>query len=261
MCTCLIAPPGYAAATSSLAAAVQSSSRTAHPVIVIGFLGGFVSPDERHHPEVQMIQALRQQYPNYFYFGLFENRKVGKAYKTILNRLSAKESGALSADEKRRARIILFGHSWGASAVVALSRRLERAGIPVLLTVQLDSVAKPFQNDSVIPSNVLQAANFYQTRGLLHGRSRITAADSTRTTILGNFRWEHTEEPVQCREFSWHARLFTKGHIEIECDPKVWARVGMLLRHQLPDAVVPQTNVGAPDLRPSAQDEEAIRQR
>jgi hypothetical protein len=208
-----------------------------------------------------MIQALRQQYPNYFYFGLFENRRVGKAYETILNRLNAKESGALSADEKRRARIILFGHSWGASAVVALSRRLERAGIPVLLTVQLDSVTKPFQNDSVIPSNVLQAANFYQTHGIIHGRSKITAADPSRTTILGNFRWEYKEEPAECREFSWHARFFTKGHIEIECDPKVWARVGMLLRRQLPDPVITQNDFGAPDLTPSAQDEEATEQR
>jgi hypothetical protein len=113
----------------------------------------------------------------------------------------------------------------------------------------------------VIPSNVLQAANFYQTRGLLHGRSRITAADPSRTMILGNFRWEHKEEPVECREFSWHARLFTKGQIEIECDPKVWARVGMLLRHQLPDPVVPQTDFAAPDFWPSAQDEGAIRER
>jgi hypothetical protein len=57
------------------------------------------------------------------YFGLFENRKVGKAYNTILNQLDAKEDGTLSNDEKCRARIMVFGHSWGASAVVALSRK------------------------------------------------------------------------------------------------------------------------------------------
>jgi hypothetical protein len=87
------------------------------------------------------------------------------------------------------------------------------------LTVQVDSVAKPLQNDRVIPSNVLDAANFYQTRGLIHGRSRIIPADPSRTTILGNFRLKYEEPPAECCDFSWHAAFFTKGHIEIECDP------------------------------------------
>lgn len=48
-----------------------------------------------------------------------------------------KEGDALSDDKKRRARIVLFGHSWGASAVVSLSRKLERAGIPVTLSFRM----------------------------------------------------------------------------------------------------------------------------
>ena len=189
-----------------------------------------------------MMQTLHQEYPNDAYFGLLENRKVGEAYKIILNRLDANRDGTLSDDEKRRASIFLFGHSWGASAVVALSRKLERKGIPVMLTVQVDSVAKPFQNDRVIPSNVLQAANFYQTHGLIHGRSKIIPADPSHTTILGNFRWEYKKEPAECREFPWHARFFTKGHIEIECDPQVWSQVEMLLRRLLPGPLVSQTD-------------------
>jgi hypothetical protein len=70
-----------------------------------------------------VIQELRQEYPQHVYFGLFEHRKVGEAYNTILNQLDAKEDGTLSDNEKCRARIVLFGHSWGASAVVALSRK------------------------------------------------------------------------------------------------------------------------------------------
>jgi hypothetical protein len=263
LCTC-VALPGYAAScgseTASGAAAVSPSSQPASPFIVVGLLGGFVPHDEPHHPEVQMIRSLRQEYPKHVYFGVFENRKLGEAYKTILNRLGAKEDGTLSEDEKRRARIVLFGHSWGASAVVALSRRLEREGIPVMLTVQVDSVARPFQNDRVIPSNVLQAANFYQTHGLIHGRSTITPADPARTTILGNFRWEYKEEPAECRDFSWYARFFTKGHIAIECDPKVWSQVETLLRRHLPNPVVSQTDAGGSDLRPPGNDRGAAQQ-
>lgn len=264
MCACVVALPGYAACggseTSSGSSALSPSSQPASPFIVVGLLGGFVPHDDPHHPEIQMIRGLRKEYPKRVYFGLFENRKVGEAYKTILNRLGAKEDGTLSVDEKRRARIVLFGHSWGASAVVALSRRLEREGIPVMLTVQVDSVARPFQNDRVIPPNVLQAANFYQTHGLIHGRSRIAPADPSRTTILGNFRWEYKEEPTECHDFSWYARFFTKGHIAIECDPKVWSQVETLLRRHLPNPVVSQTDAGESDLRPPGNDRGAAHQ-
>jgi hypothetical protein len=157
------------------------SSRTGSQFIVIGFLGGFVSNDEPHHPEVHMIQTPRQQYPNDVYFGAFENSMIEEAYELILNRLDVNRDGALSNDEKRQASIELFGQSWGAAAVIALSRRLDRRGIPVQLTVQVDSIRKPFDNDRVIPSNILQAANFYQTRGLIHGQSKIVAADPSHT--------------------------------------------------------------------------------
>lgn len=211
-----------------------------------------------------MIQDLRQEYPEHVYFGLFENTKVGEAYKTILYRLGAKPDCTLTDDQKRQARVLLFGHSWGASAVITLSRKLERQGIPVQLTVQVDSVAKPFQNDQVIPSNVLQAANFYQARGLIHGRSRIIPSDPSRTTIIGNFLWEYKEEPADCRDFSWRARFFTKAHIEIECDPKLWSQVKRLLRERLPNLPSPvatQTDVGEPNLRSSRPNSDADRQR
>jgi hypothetical protein len=211
---------------------LQGSSDSQY--IVIGFLGGFVAHDEPHHPEIRMIQALKQEYPRDAYFDLFENKKVDEAYKVIVNRLDGDHDGELSDYEKRRACIELFGHSWGASAVVMLSRKLERLNVPVRLTVQVDSVAKPFHNDNVIPANVLRAANFYQTHGLIRGESKIVAADPSRTTILGNFRRDYDHEPEPCHGFSWHARFFTKAHIEIECDPTIWSQVETLLREQLP---------------------------
>lgn len=221
---------GGAEASSAISPGLLAG-RSQH--IVIGFLGGFVAHDERHHPEVRMIEILKRDYPSDAYFGLFENKKIDEAYKLILDRLDVNKNGSLTDEEKRRAHIELFGHSWGASAVVTLSRKLERKGIPVRLTVQVDSVAKPFQNDNVIPPNVLEAANFYQTHGLIHGASKIVAADPSRTTILGNFRWEYKQEPAECRDFSWHARFFTKPHIEIECDPQIWSQIETMIRHQI----------------------------
>ena len=245
---CAVALLGHTASgeseTVSAFLGVSPTRPTTPLFIVVGFLGGFVPRDEPHHPEVQLIQDLRQKYSKDVYFGLFENRKVGEAYKTILNQLGAKEDGKLLEDEKRRARIVLFGHSWGASAVIALSRKLERAGIPVALTIQIDSVAKPFQNDWLIPRNVFEAVNFYQTHGLIHGRRKIVPADPVRTTILGNILWEYKGEPAECHGFSWRASLLGKGHTEIECDRRVWWQVETLLRRQLPNPVSTQTDAG-----------------
>lgn len=202
--------------------------------IVVGFVGGFVHSDDIRHPEVQVIQRLRDEYANAIHVGIFENRYEKKANTSILNFLDRDKDGSVSDQEKGNARIILFGHSWGASAVVLLARELQREGIPVLLTVQVDSIVKNGQNDSVIPANVAQAINFYQTRGILHGRTRITAADPTRTQILGDFRFDYTREPAACSDFPWYDRQFFKGHTSIECDPHVWSRIESLIQSHLP---------------------------
>jgi hypothetical protein len=132
----------------------------------------------------------------------------------------------------------------GASAVVALSRKLKQMDVPVMFTVQVDSVARPFHNDRVIPSNVLQAANFYQTRGLIHGRSKISAAEPIAHDDPRKFPGEYKHEPARIAVFRGGARFFTKGHIEIECDPQVWSQVEMLLRRSLPRSLVNRTDPG-----------------
>ena len=137
-----------------------------------------------HHGPVKLAQRIRQDLPKGDFIQVFENRHRKAAYKSILRLLDSNHDGILSNQEKSRARIILFGHSWGASAVVLLSRELDRAGIPVLLTVQVDSVEKPWQRDKIIPDNVAEAVNFYQPHGLVHGRSLIMAARIRRRRFL-----------------------------------------------------------------------------
>jgi hypothetical protein len=94
-------------------------------------------------------------------------------------------------------------------------------------------VQKPGEDDARIPGNVTQAVNFYQLDGLLHGRSRIRAADSSRTEILGNFQFDYKKKPVSCDGYSWFARTFMRPHIEIESDPAVWGRVESLIRSKV----------------------------
>jgi len=140
-------------------------------------------------------------------------------------------------EQKTGTRIILYGHSWGASAVVALAGELHHDGIPVALTVQVDSVEKNGKDDSVIPSNVARAVNFYQPSGMLHGRTEIRAADASRTQILGNFKVSYKQAPPECRPYPWFERVFIKTHIAIECDPVLWQRIEGLIRESLHESL------------------------
>jgi hypothetical protein len=213
---------------------VTPSAATPAPSnIVIGFVGGFVRHDNAHHGPVQLAKRIQQAFPNGTYVRVFENRRRKLAYYNVVHLLDSNHDGVLSDQEKTGAHIILFGHSWGASAAVLLARDLRRQGIPVSLTVQVDSVAKLWQNDSIIPDNVAEAVNFYQTEGILHGRQVIAAADPGRTEILGNYRMDYKKTPVQCPEAPRWEHIFTPGHMQSECDPNLWSQVEDLVRQRL----------------------------
>jgi hypothetical protein len=104
----------------------------------------------------------------------------------------------------------------------------------VLLTIQVDGVSKFHENDTVIPVNVAQAANFYQPDGFVHGQSAIRAADPGRTRIIGNFRFDYKTSPYNCDEYPWYDLLLVKTHTQIECDSNVWKQVESLIRSNLP---------------------------
>jgi len=206
------------------------------PVIVMGFMGGFVGHDNMAHSPAQIAARLRDGNPGGVYVKVFENHRREDAHREILNLLDTHHDGNISAEEKQQARIIIYGVSWGGSEAVALAKELDREGIPVLLTVQVDSVAKMGQNDQMIPANVREAANFYQADGLLRGQPKIQAADATRTKILGNYRMEYKTKSVACHQYPWYDKLFVRYHTEIECDPAVWNQVESLIREKLPAA-------------------------
>jgi hypothetical protein len=201
-------------------------------VIVIGFVGGFVKHDDPVHSEVQLAARLRKAYPSGVDVETFESYHGDQARKRILSLLDTNHDGALTPEEKQNARIIIYGHSWGGSESIALARKLEKDGIPVLLTIQVDSVSKIHQNDAVIPANVARAVNFYQTKGHLHGQSAIRAADPTRTHIIGNFRFDYGSA-YTCSKYPWYDRVFSKAHTQIECDPSVWGQAESLIRSDL----------------------------
>jgi pimeloyl-ACP methyl ester carboxylesterase len=173
--------------------------------IVVGFVGGFVRHDDARHAEVQFADHLRDRYRSAIDVEVFGNHSGNQALRYVLRRAAA----------EREPKIILFGHSWGATETISLARELEHRGIPVRLTIQVDSIGT----------------------GLLHGRSTIVAKDPSRTNILGNFEMSYKDHPVDCEDFPWYARVFTKPHIEIENDPRVWAEAASLIDSELSDGI------------------------
>jgi hypothetical protein len=222
--------------------AVRPQPTVAPSNIVIGFVGGFVRHDNPTQGPVQFAQQMQRTVSKDTYVRVFENRRRKQAYDAILRLLDTNRDGVLSAEEKARARIILFGHSWGASAAVSLARDLQRLGVPVLLTVQVDSVAK-WHNDSVIPANVAEAVNFYQPHGIIRGQTRITAADPDRTAILGNYLVDYRKNPVPCPGASWADHVFIPDHMQSECDAHLWSQIETMVRQRLLSAdAVPEAS-------------------
>jgi hypothetical protein len=221
----LLATPLFCAAPAAL---------PREKLILIGFMGGNVSAGNMLHREAQVAQELQKRYPVALHAAVFANHDGQSALRSVLSLLDSDGTGRLTAKEKSAARIVIYGHSWGASETVALARRLNQLDIPVLLTIQIDSVEKANEDDGSIPPNVREAVNFYQTQGLLHGRKSIAAMDPSQTTILGNYESSYREHPVSCAGYPWIARTFMRPHIEIENDPSVWTKIEALIRTLLP---------------------------
>jgi hypothetical protein len=233
--------------SAALGQAAPPADARIPPSIVIGFMGGNVASDDASRNELIVANRLRASYPEGSYVQVFANRDFEDAHKRILQLLGPTPTSDLSSEDKKRARIVLYGHSWGASAVVTLANELKKDGIPVLLTIQVDSVQKRSQNDAIIPGNVERAANFFQPNGMLHGRNEIRAADPEHTTILGNFRYSYKEAPAECHSYPWYERVFIKTHIAIECDPVLWKRIEVLIRGSLDQPA--EQSAGLPSAR------------
>ncbi len=223
------AAPAALAKGCSAVSNVDAGCHPLSPLIVIGFMGGHVRAGNLVHREALLARDLERRYPNAVRAMTFANSDEAAALHSVLDLLDTDKNGQLSNNEKNAARIVLFGHSWGASEAVNLAQELDRLGIPVLLTIQVDSVRKHGEDDGSIPANVREAINFYQTEGMLHGRRSIEAIDPTRTKILGSYESAYKTTPVSCAGFSWFARTFMKPHIEIENDIAVWSRIEALI--------------------------------
>src|SRR5678816_2709943 len=108
--------------------------------LVIGFLGGWERWDDPDRGVRKLAIELRGT--RGLYAETVSNHQRRLALQLIQAAFDWNRNGHLDPDERAGARIILYGQSLGGAAAVRLARELQGLDIPVLLTVQIDSVGR-----------------------------------------------------------------------------------------------------------------------
>ena len=199
--------------------------------LVIGFLGGRDSWDDDRRSVRKLALKLRELKLPGVHVETFENTKRDLALRLVREAFDRNRNGQLDEDERSSARLLIYGQSFGGAAVVKFARQLERLGVPVQLTVQIDSVGR---GDGLIPANVRRAANLYQDDGwIIRGEQPIRAADPERTEILGNFEFDYQGDKIDISHVPFWKKAFRSDHTRMEHDPAVWNRVEQLLLTEL----------------------------
>lgn len=203
------------------------AAATQQQVLVLGFMGGRDRHDDDRVGVGRFATRLREMGLPCVRVATIENTRRDQALKMVLRALDRNGDGKIDSRERESTRLILYGQSFGGAAVVKFARQLKAAGIPVLLTVQVDAVGV---GDKVIPSNVAEAASLFQRNGIfIHGPRRITAENPRTTEILGNFQYDYRDSSIDISDLAWYKKIFREDHSRMDRDPAVWSKVQELL--------------------------------
>jgi hypothetical protein len=183
-------------------------------VIILGFVGGFVSQDDAKHPAVQFATYLRDRY-QLIEAVVFRNHYGKKALHEVVRMLDSDGDGVLTPDGKRESTIICLRAQLGCCGDSYFRPRTRANGDSRRAPNPNRYDCKPSSRGVIIPVNVAGAINFYQTRCPLHGLSESVAADPKQTKILGDILMAYEWRPIDCANYSWCARVFNRPHHEI----------------------------------------------
>ena len=196
-------------------------------LLLIGFMGGREPWNNPQRGVRKLALRLRTLNLPGVHVETIENKRRRLAIDLIRKAFDRNQDGQLDQQERASVRLILYGQSFGGAAVVKLTRQLKQMDVPVLLTVQVDSVRR---GDKVIPSNVCRAANLFQRNGwIIRGEREICPEDSSKTRIIGNFEFDYRNKQIDLSGVSWLKKLFRAAHTKMDHDPEVWALVEKII--------------------------------
>jgi hypothetical protein len=200
-------------------------------ILILGFMGGREPWNNEKHCVRRLALKLRSMNLPDVYVETIENEKRSLAIELVKNAFDRNHDGKLDPAECASAKLILYGQSFGAAAVVKFARQLKQIGVPVLLSVQVDSIGL---DDSIIPSNVARAANLFQRNGwFIRGEPEILAEDPTKTAIIGNFKYDYSHSKIDISKVSWIKKSFRIAHTRMENDGYAWGKVEDLVLNSI----------------------------
>ena len=195
--------------------------------LVVGFMGGREPWDNEKRSARKLALKLRSRRVPGLHVETLQNRRRPLALDLIKRAFDRDQDGLFDASERAQARVVIYGVSFGGAAAAKFARDLHALDIPVLLTVQIDSVGR---GDDVIPPNVRRAANLYQKNGIvIRGEGPIRAEDPARTTIVADCRVSYDKRTIDISHVNWFKKLMRVAHSYISYDPEVWSRVEQLV--------------------------------
>jgi pimeloyl-ACP methyl ester carboxylesterase len=153
-------------------------------ILYAGFVGALESSNNKRSGIVQIRDSL--QGPGYrdVCAKSFSPYTWNSGETWILQHFP-KHPGRESQDDLASSpKVILIGHSAGGWAMLHVARDLNRRGIPVELTIQVDSVGI---NDHTVPANVKAGAIFHAHDILMFMTTKnLRLEDPARTTLVAN---------------------------------------------------------------------------
>lgn len=200
-------------------------------MLVIGFLGGWERWDDGRRGVRRLALRLREAAPRGLFVETASNHDRRLVRRILLDSLDRDRDGRLNQEETESVALVFYGQSFGGAASVYLARDLARRGVPVRLTVQVDSVGR---RDHLIHPNVARALNLYQRDPMpIRGEPRIRAADPSRTQILGNLPFTYLFREVDMIGYPAITRRIGLSHWKMDNDPAVWAIVETAIRAEI----------------------------
>ncbi len=202
-------------------------------MVIVGFLGAWERWDDDRRGVRQLALRLRALGLPRLHVETAGNHDRRLVRRILVESLDRDRDGRLGPEEAQSVTFVFFGQSFGGAAAVYLARDLARHGVPVRLTVQVDSVGR---RDHIIPPNVARALNLYQRDpGPVRGEPAIRAADPSRTAILGNLPFTYLFRRVDMSGYPAITRRIGLSHWKMDNDPAVWAIVETAIRAEITD--------------------------
>jgi len=157
-------------------------------ILYAGIVGGLETPNNKRSGVVQMRDRLKGPTYTDVCARTFSPYHWTAGRNWILSHFPEHPGPMSDIELKQAPKVIVVGHSLGGWAALSVARSLDSEGIPVELTIQVDSVGI---TDHTVPKNVREAAVFHARDILMFlTTKKIKAADASQTRLVANIRVE-----------------------------------------------------------------------